>query len=130
MALYVILGNPVPLARPRMGNGRVWNIQSMERFKWRLELESQNSSKFLYTTSIHMDIKFYMGLPEKVSKKRKEEIKNAPFHKFKPDLDNLLKFILDAATGILYTDDCIISSINCSKVYDASPRTEFTIREL
>lgn len=33
------------------------------------------------------------------------------------DLDNMVKFILDALNGKLYIDDCQIVEINCKKLY-------------
>lgn len=39
-------------------------------------------------------------------------------HMNKPDLDNLLKFVLDAMEGIVYANDSHITSINSTKSYD------------
>ena len=33
------------------------------------------------------------------------------------DLDNMVKFVLDALNDKLYTDDSLIFEINCSKLY-------------
>lgn len=52
------------------------------------------------------------------------------YHQYKPDLSNLLKWIEDCATGIIYRDDCIIASICAKKLYAESPRTEFTVEQL
>ena len=49
----------------------------------------------------------------------------------KPDLDNLVKWICDAASNnVLYHDDAIIASIATKKLYDYEPRTIFTISEI
>jgi len=44
-------------------------------------------------------------------------------HTKKPDVDNLIKFVLDAMSGIFWRDDSIISSLNAQKKYDDRPRT-------
>lgn len=36
------------------------------------------------------------------------------------DLDNMVKFVLDALNDKLYTDDCLIVEINCIKTYSNS----------
>jgi Holliday junction resolvase RusA-like endonuclease len=36
------------------------------------------------------------------------------------DLDNMVKFVLDALNDKLYTDDSLIFEINCSKMYSES----------
>ena len=51
-------------------------------------------------------------------------------HYSRPDLSNLIKFIEDVATGILYKDDCIIAELVSYKHYDTNPRTEFMITPL
>ena len=52
------------------------------------------------------------------------------WHVYKPDVSNLLKFIEDTCTGILFHDDCIIASVLACKRYDIEPRTELIITEL
>lgn len=47
----------------------------------------------------------------------------------KPDLDNLLKTILDAGTGITWHDDKQIVQIKTAKYYSHSPRTVLTITD-
>lgn len=50
------------------------------------------------------------------------------------DLDNLVKFVLDALNGVAYEDDSQISSIICAKAYTSSiedlPRIEIQFRRL
>ena len=44
--------------------------------------------------------------------------KNAPkLHVSKPDIDNLIKFYLDAMTGTFWKDDAYVCTIEASKVY-------------
>ena len=55
---------------------------------------------------------FYMPMPKSWSKKKKREMELRP-HEQKPDLDNLLKALLDAQYG----DDSHVSSIAAMKVW-------------
>lgn len=69
---------------------------------------------------------FFMPIPTSWSKKKKSSIVGQP-HSSKCDLDNLIKFICDCATGIAYEDDSQIYFIKAQKHYDTKPRTEFTV---
>lgn len=70
---------------------------------------------------ITLDVVFYMPIPSSWSKKRKSEANRHP-HVSKPDLDNLVKLILDRAEGILFDNDNKIAEINARKVYDHEPQ--------
>lgn len=45
------------------------------------------------------------------------------------DIDNLCKFTLDACNGVLWSDDSIITSLKCSKIYSENPFTKICIME-
>lgn len=45
----------------------------------------------------------------------------------RPDVDNYAKGVLDALSGIVYTDDNIIVDLHVSKHYSDEPRIEFEI---
>ena len=51
-------------------------------------------------------------------------------HIDEPDIDNLVKFVLDALNGIFWKDDKFISKITASKMYGESPCTIVEIEEL
>jgi Holliday junction resolvase RusA-like endonuclease len=122
---YIIEGDPVALARPRMSGRAVYDSQKQLKLVAGLALRSQHGDKPFYEGPLHMDVQFYL----KISQRRKDSLENQP-HRSKPDLSNLLKFLEDIGTGILYHDDMMISEVVCGKYYSDIPRTEFTIREL
>jgi len=135
--VYILLGDPIPLARPRLsGDGRrVYDSQRLLKHIFIKELQKQHAGKPLYTGPLHLDVTFYLRIP-KSSIKRMESIKGQ-YHVFKPDTDNLVKFCGDISSmkdmddkHVLMHDDCIISVITARKIYDLNPRTEFTITQL
>lgn len=126
-ATYIVPGEPMALARARFGKKKVWDSQKQQKFAFGIHLNSQHQGKPLYTGPLQLDVIFYMPMPKKVSKKN--PIIGKP-HIYTPDLSNLIKFVEDAATGILFDDDCIIAIINAHKLYDNNTRTEFTVIEL
>lgn len=131
-APYTIPGKPIPLARPRFSRGKVYDPQEKikEECTWYL-LHQRSKNKFPYplTGPLELDVTFYMPIPKSISKKNKTALINTP-HYIKPDLDNLIKFVLDCASGILYFDDKSIATITARKLYDTIPRTTFTLRPL
>jgi len=126
-ATYIIPGEPIPLARARFGKNKVWDSQKQQKFAFGIHLNKQHGNQPLFHGPLHMDVTFFMPMPKKVSKTK--PLTNKP-HIFTPDLDNLIKLVADAATGILYADDCTICQISARKVYDTNTRTEFTLIEL
>jgi Holliday junction resolvase RusA-like endonuclease len=136
--IYTIIGDPVPLARPRMSgpNRIIYDSQKLIKHQLIHQLINQRGDLPLLSGPCHLDATFYMRMPQASMKKAKENIGKP--HIFRPDLDNLIKFVNDLACmedfddkkGILLRDDCIISSITARKVYDLEPRTVFTITEL
>ena len=48
----------------------------------------------------------------------------------KPDLDNVVKLILDAINGIVFADDKQVVSISASKAYSDTPRTTVQTTEI
>jgi Holliday junction resolvase RusA-like endonuclease len=134
---YVISGEPVPLARPRIGGpGRfVYDSQKHTKHVIINDLRRQHGDRPLYSGPCHLEAIYYMRIPKTSIKKRDEMV--GTYHIFKPDADNLCKFTLDVASMrtindefVLLKDDCIIASISVKKIYDLIPRTEFTITEL
>ena len=71
---------------------------------------------------------FYMPRPKKHFRtgKYSSELKpNAPTeHVSRPDIDNLVKFFMDAGNKILWKDDCFVSGVFARKIYSRKPRTE------
>lgn len=46
----------------------------------------------------------------------------------KPDVDNILKAVLDALNGVAYRDDARVHRTSCVKFYSAEPRLEIAVK--
>ena len=57
---------------------------------------------------------FFMPKPKKMKRQR---------HTIKPDIDNLIKFYMDAANTVLWQDDNCVCKVTASKVWGDSPGT-------
>jgi Holliday junction resolvase RusA-like endonuclease len=123
---YIIPGDPIALARVRFGRGRCWDSQKELKVYWQIHLHNQHVRRPFYRGPLHAEINFYMPMPSRAKKHQQAMY----WHASTPDLSNLIKFIEDVGIGILYHDDCIISSICAQKLYDKDERTELIITEL
>lgn len=128
---YVILGDPIVLARARYGRGKFYDSQKNSKLVWGIGLKNQHDETPFFTGPLLMDVIFYMPIPATLSAKKKLATQNQ-WHFLRPDSSNLVKFVEDVATTICYKDDCIIAKHSIEKVYDdgQGPRTEFILSEL
>ena len=80
---------------------------------------------------IALELNFYMHRPKnhyRTGAKSGILKDNAPeWHKSKPDIDNLCKFVQDALNKIYYRDDSLICQLVSKKQYSEKPRTEISI---
>ena len=118
-----------PIAWKRAGinyeKHKVYDQQAHDKVSFGLFLAQQHGSSALFDKPISLDVTFFMPPPKSIS------VKNIPlYHKGVPDLDNLCKFLLDAAVGVILKDDAIVCCLFAKKMYDKKPRTIFTITEL
>ena len=109
----------------RGGNPKFFDGQAKDKVIFGLTIVKQHGNANRFSVPIHMDIVFYMPLPKTNKKYKADE----PFVG-KSDLDNLVKFLLDTLVDAdILSDDNIVWSITCKKVYSKLPRSEFTITE-
>lgn len=126
---YSIPGDPIPLQRARHGRSRTWNPQKQIMLNLQFLLQHQHGQRSLLTGPLHLEALFYFEPARSLSQKKKDLLYGT-YHFIKPDGSNLLKFIEDLGTGIIYIDDCLIASSSYKKIYDRTPRTEFSLHKL
>lgn len=124
---YIIKGNPVPLARPRFGRNRVYDKQKELKLIAGIDLKAQNYGNEPLAGSLKLNATFFLPIPRKsISKTRGTSKLDNKLHAHRPDLDNLIKFLLDVAQSCnLIQDDGCISMVEAIKRYAINPRTEF-----
>lgn len=115
---YIIPGQPIPLSRPRFSNNHVWDCQKGEKNHTATYLRFMHNGEPLIG-SLRLCIDFHM-----------KHAKKKGFHTSRPDIDNLVKFYMDVANGILYEDDKQVVRLEATKVYSTEPFTKIYIEEL
>ena len=53
-----------------------------------------------------------------------------PFPTVPPDLDKLLRAVMDAGTGVIWLDDAQVTQISCSKAYADTPGVDIGVRPI
>ena len=93
-----------------------------------------------YQTGVHpfdadeelrANITAYYPIAKSTSKKKRQQMFAGLIRPTKkPDLDNVIKSILDALNKVAYHDDTQIVSLSMEKFYSDSPRVEVTINSI
>jgi len=78
----------------------------------------------------HCDVTMaiHVGIPASWSKRKQERARVGDLQPTgKPDIDNVVKAIMDALNGIAWKDDAQVTSLQVVKRYSAAPSTTVTI---
>ena len=123
--------DPVAKARPRWSHGRVYtpsrtvNAENMIRKAWK------NAGGEMIHGPVAVSIDFLMQTPKSWSKAKKEMAQVQEILPLKkPDIDNLVKTVLDALNGLAYDDDKQIIELSAHKRYNKYPGTVIRVREI
>ena len=127
---FTVLGNPKALKRHRTfrrGNFVGQYDPSVKEKDDFLVLAHQHAPPQPIDVPVKLRVEFLFARPK--SHYRKGILKqDAPItHIGRPDIDNLIKFIMDSLNGVYWKDDSIIYDIVSSKYYDEIPRTDVII---
>ena len=93
-----------------------------------------HAPEVLFKGPIRVELVFFLPRPKDhygTGKNANKLKKTAPeWHIKKPDIDNLVKWILDALSSVFWSDDSIICDLYVAKRYDEKPRTVIVIETL
>lgn len=124
---YIVPGDPIPWERARLNGKTFFDAQRYIKNNWAISLQYQRETQPFYEKiPLQLIAHFYFSAPQSLRPQKREELIGQPYI-HKKDVDNLIKFLCDTCTGILYQDDCLIYSVYSTKTYDLEPRTEFAL---
>ena len=127
MQKYTILGDPRPQGRPkffRRGNFvGAYDPKQSRDYKQTLaaQLAAQSPEFIEQGKAVSIYVEFIFARPKSLPKRVEDHVK-------KPDLDNLIKALKDAAKGILWHDDSQVVQLSARKVYGITPMTVIEVR--
>lgn len=142
----IIPGNPQAKMRHRLSNrggfARMYDPQEKEKLQLKAHLARElkaliagENKEIAMKASIltsgeffELNVCFYVPFPKSATTvKRSAMLWGLIRPNTKPDLDNLLKFLCDAANEVLFSDDCKIVESSQKEFYSDKPRTEIII---
>lgn len=107
---FVVLGSPVPQARPRISGGRAWTPERSRN--WRDLVAWRAKEVGLRPTGEPVGLILGFALN----------------HSRRTDVDNLAKAVMDALEGIAYNDDSQVCALIVTRCRVAEPFANVTIR--
>jgi Holliday junction resolvase RusA-like endonuclease len=135
MVNFSIDANPVPKGRPRFRRTKTFittytpkKTLDFEELVRKHSKESMGPTDLL-ETPISVYLYFRLPIPQSYSKKATEACLSGFRHTKRPDLDNLIKTVLDGMNGVIYKDDSQITCLHCTKVYSNVPGVNILIKE-
>lgn len=121
---FTVHGEPVPLSRHMISRGRMYNPSATAQ-KAFAKACIDKLPKQPIDGPIKATMLFYFSRPKNHygTGKNSHVLKSGVgyFHCKRKDLDNLIKFVLDALNGIAYLDDAQICMITSAKYYTDDP---------
>ncbi len=120
---FIIPGKPSSWKRVRVGRGEFFNSDKMtaeQRIIGHYAMRAMRGRQLL-KGPIRIEIKFTFKTPTKA--------KIGKLHTARPDIDNLIKQIMDSCNKVVYHDDAQVCYIECSKRYGEEASTEVVMWE-
>lgn len=132
---FTVYGEPIAQKRHRStsinGKLRQYDPSSDKKGDFLLMCLKKKPKQPIKDSPIRIVIKFVFKRPKSHYGTGKNILKLKEIapdkHINKPDIDNLLKFVMDALNGIYWHDDSQIFSVDASKFYGDVPLTEVAI---
>lgn len=113
-----IPGKPKGKQRPRVVRGHAFTPQETKDY----ELMIANLCRAMHGRMIDGYVKVFIKavylVPKSYAKKRKEQImRKEILPAIKPDIDNIIKIVLDGLNGVAYKDDAQVIEVTAKKTY-------------
>lgn len=131
---FEMLGEIVGKARPRMNTrtGRAYTPTNTKMYEYALRqwfIREYPCFKPI-ETRVKVTIIAYFDIPKSTSKKKEAEMLSENISPTKkPDIDNIIKIILDAMNKFAFKDDTQVTKLEIEKKYARSPKIYIKIEE-
>ena len=122
---FFVPGKPQGKSRPRFGNGKAYTDAQTREYEERIAWNYRRIAggfRFPDDVFLRVRVQQQMPIPQSASKARKVEmLGGGTFPSAKPDLDNVVKAVLDGLNGVAYKDDVRVVGIHSVKIYSDNP---------
>lgn len=131
---FTIPGPPKGKARPRVVNNHAYTPEATVQYERLVRACWENAAGDWMAEKdqpVALYVSAYYPVPESHTKKQKErELRNWVLPTKKPDIDNILKIIMDGLNGVAYHDDKQVVEVTIRKRFDSEPRVEVYLKEV
>jgi Holliday junction resolvase RusA-like endonuclease len=117
-----VRGVPKAQPRPRMTtSGHVYNPDTATAWKELIQASFMQVRKQAITLPVHLKVSFFLPRPKRMAD---EEAHRSIPHVHKPDVDNLLKAVMDSMTEAgVWKDDALVFATEAAKWYAQGDKT-------
>jgi Holliday junction resolvase RusA-like endonuclease len=128
MTHITIPGDPQGWQRTRTGNGLHFTAPETRAYQNTIRWLAKAAHMEVITGPVSVVIEAHYRIPDSATKKRKAAmLAGEEYPLKKPDIDNVVKNVLDALNMSAWTDDAQVVSLNVSKVWSDNPRVEVCV---
>lgn len=131
---FEMLGSIQGKARPRMNTrtGRAYTPTNTKLYEYSLRQWFIREYPYFkpIETRVKVNIIAYFDIPKSTSKKKEAEMLAGNISPTKkPDIDNIIKIVLDAMNKFAFKDDTQVVELNVKKQYAETPKIYIKIEE-
>lgn len=129
---FSVPGQPRGKGRPRFTRtGHSYTPKETVAYETQIRDAFKASGQKQIEGPVRVFIKVYMAIPASAPKCKREAMRlNIIRPTKKPDIDNVIKVVLDALNGLAYADDKNVVYVGASKWYAEEPSLEIVIEEV
>ena len=113
----VIDGKPGGQGRPRFGSGRAYKARKDATAEAIIAVSAMDAGWTPAQGPVALTVEAHFEVPRSWPKARRECAAKGEPVCARPDLDNIVKRVLDALNGIAFNDDCQVAAITAVKRY-------------
>lgn len=129
---FNVPGEPRGKGRPRFSNGRAYTDSETRAYEEKIVAyyrKAHAAARAPDSAFICVDVVAYFPIPKSATKAQIAGMAGKTIlPSRKPDVDNILKVVLDALNGVAYKDDARVYRTSCVKFYSVEPRLEVAIK--
>jgi Holliday junction resolvase RusA-like endonuclease len=133
--IFEVPGEPRGKGRPRFNRqqGHTYTDSETKAYEQKIVAyyrKTFGSFKWPDNSFVAVKVIAYYPIPKSATKAAKAAMQEGKtFPSRKPDIDNVLKVVLDALNSVAYKDDARVVSIQALKRYSFDPRLQIEINE-
>ncbi len=132
---FFVPGEPRGKGRPRFSKatGAAYTDSETRAYERKIATYYRNAIqgfRFPDTAFLNVSIYAYFPIPKSASKADKAAIEAGAIPPSrKPDIDNIIKAVLDGLNGVAYKDDARVAYITGAKLYSSEPGVSVSITD-